>query len=228
LRTDIFPTSFAVDELQVYTQAEPLSAALNMAVDEALLDITDSPILRFYGWRRPSLSFGYFNRFSDVADEAAHREIVRRWTGGGIVFHGDDLTYSLILPRAHIAAAQSSRAIYSHVHRAIQRALSAVDDVALAAADAPRISDACFANAVVADVLVSGRKIAGAAQRRTRAGLLHQGSIQYGELPANFRDVFAGELCGRFRIGAPPDTLLDRAATIAAEKYATAAWLHRR
>jgi lipoate-protein ligase A len=134
----------------------------------------------------------------------------------------------LILPRAHIAAAQSSRAIYSHVHRAIQRALSAVEDVALAAADAPRISDACFANAVVADVLVSGRKIAGAAQRRTRAGLLHQGSIQYGELPVDFAEAFAAELCSGSRAAEPPRALLDRAATIAAEKYATAAWLHRR
>src|SRR2546423_1117404 len=41
-----------------------------------------------------------------------------------------------------------------------------------------RYSDNCFANPVRADVLLDGRKIAGAAQRRTTRGLLHQGSIQ--------------------------------------------------
>jgi lipoate-protein ligase A len=228
LPTDIPPPAFALDELQVYAQAEPLSAALNMAVDEALLERASIPILRFYGWRQPSLSFGYFGRYSDVAKEAAHREIVRRWTGGGIVLHGDDLTYSFILPRAHIGASHSSRAIYSHVHGAIQRALSASEDVALAASDAPKISDACFANPVVADVLISGRKIAGAAQRRTRAGLLHQGSIQYGRLPSDFPETFAAELCSRVQRDAPSRALLDRAAEITAEKYDTAEWLHRR
>jgi lipoate-protein ligase A len=184
--------------------------------------------LRFYGWRRPSLSFGYFGRYSDVANEAVHRDTVRRWTGGGVVLHGDDLTYSLILPHSHIGAGQSSRAIYSQVHGAIQRALSALGDVALADADAPKVSDACFANPVVSDVLVSGRKIAGAAQRRTRAGLLHQGSIQYDRLPADFPPAFAAELCSRFHQDVPPRALLDRAENIAAEKYATAEWLHRR
>jgi lipoate-protein ligase A len=216
-----------LSELQVYEQTEELSAALNMAVDEALLEQASSPILRFYGWRRPSLSFGYFGRYSDVAEEAARREIVRRWTGGGIVFHGDDLTYSLILPRAHIGAAQSSRTIYSHVHGAIQRALSTAAEVALAAADAPKISDSCFANPVVADVLVSGRKIAGAAQRRTRAGLLHQGSIQYERLPADFAEAFAAELCSRSEADSLRPELLARAAEIASKKYATRAWLHR-
>jgi lipoate-protein ligase A len=219
---------FAVDELQVCGRADPLSAPLNMAVDEALLERASVPILRFYGWRGPSLSFGYFGRYADVADEAQHRAIVRRWTGGGIVLHGEDLTYSLILPSTHFAAAQSSRTVYAHVHGAIQRALSTSADVALAAENAPKISDACFANPVVADVLVSGRKIAGAAQRRTRAGLLHQGSIQYDRLAADFPEAFARELCPRFQTMTLPSEVHERAAEIARLKYATPEWLHRR
>ncbi len=199
-----------------------------MAVDEALLETASVPILRFYRWREPSLSFGYFGRYADAAEAAQHRSIVRRWTGGGIVLHGEDLTYSLILPRTHFAAAQSARSVYSFVHRAIQRALSTFAEAALAREDAPKISDACFANPVVADVLVGGRKIAGAAQRRTRTGLLHQGSIQYDRLPPDFPQVFARELCDRSRTESLQPEVLGRAAEIAAAKYDTPEWLHRR
>ena len=74
------------------------SAAMNMAIDEALLESATVPSVRFYGWHSPALSFGYFGRFSDVAIYASERDLVRRWTGGGIVFHGDDITYSIALP----------------------------------------------------------------------------------------------------------------------------------
>ena len=71
---------------------------MNMAIDEALLETAVIPTIRFYRWRSPALSFGYFGKFSDVAIYAAERDLVRRWTGGGIVFHGDDLTYSIVIP----------------------------------------------------------------------------------------------------------------------------------
>jgi lipoate-protein ligase A len=80
-------------ELHLYDDPEPKAAALNMAVDEALLISATAPILRFYRWRAPALSFGYFGRYAEVDNQAGGREIVRRWTGGGIVLHGDDLTY---------------------------------------------------------------------------------------------------------------------------------------
>ena len=51
-----------LDALHVYDDLDPKAAALNMAVDEALLETAGAPILRFYRWRRPSLSFGYFGR----------------------------------------------------------------------------------------------------------------------------------------------------------------------
>ena len=225
--SDVAP-ELVLDELHVYAQSEPLSASMNMAVDEALFEAANSPTLRFYGWRQPSLSFGYFGRYADALLEADEREMVRRWTGGGIVLHGTDLTYSFMLPTAHLGGGRSSRVVYAFVHGAIEQALSAVARVALAAADAPKVSDACFANPVVADVLVDGRKIAGAAQRRTRAGLLHQGSIQYDALPIDFADVFAATLCPHFERRALNDELLGRATRIAAEKYATDEWLQRR
>jgi lipoate-protein ligase A len=218
-----------LDELVVYDDAEPRSAALNMAVDETLLETASTPTLRFYRWRGPALSFGYFGSYADVADQCERREIVRRWTGGGVVPHGDDLTYSVIIPAIHPFFARSSLAIYSDLHDAIRAALRANGiEAILANSVSPRVSEDCFANAVRADVILQGRKIAGAAHRRSRAGLLHQGSIQNTELPLRFSDDFARALCDRFEHRALARELIDRASTIAQAKYGTIEWLMRR
>src|SRR5437762_630623 len=177
-----------LDALQVYDDREPKSAALNMAVDEALLADAAAPILRFYRWRKPSLSFGYFGVYAEVAGQAKEREIVRRWTGGGIVPHGDDLTYSVMIPASHPVFAQSSREIYAAWHDAIRRALAANGvEATLANSAAAKVSEHCFANAVRADVMSAGRKIAGAAHRRSRTGLLDHGSIQRRDLRYGFQ-----------------------------------------
>lgn len=218
-----------LDELDVYDDGEPRSAALNMAVDETLLETASIPTLRFYRWRGPALSFGYFGSYADVADQRERREIVRRWTGGGVVPHGDDLTYSVIIPAAHPFFARSSLAIYSDLHDAIQGALRANGiGAVLANSVSPKVSEDCFANAVRADVILEGRKIAGAAHRRSRAGLLHQGSIQNTELPLRFKDDFGRALSNRFEHRALARELIDRATTIARAKYGTMEWLMRR
>jgi lipoate-protein ligase A len=218
-----------LDELDVYDDGEPQSAALNMAVDEALLENASTPTLRFYRWRGPALSFGYFGSYADVASQHERREIVRRWTGGGVVPHGNDLTYSVIIPAAHPLFARSSLAIYSALHDAIRGAFQANGIAAiLANSVSPKVSENCFANAVRADVILAGQKIAGAAHRRSRAGLLHQGSIQNTELPLRFSEDFARTLCDRFEHRALSRDLIDRAAAIARAKYGTIEWLMRR
>jgi lipoate-protein ligase A len=215
--------------LHVYDDLEPHPATLNMAIDEALLANSTAAVLRFYRWGRPSISFGYFGRFADAAEQLGGREIVRRWTGGGIVPHGRDLTYSIIIPSLDPLFARSSPEIYRMVHEAIRIALEANGLAAeLATEPAPKISDACFANAVRADVMTAGRKIAGAAHRRTRAGLLHQGSIQLPDLPEGFRTDLAQALCQRSESRGLSGHTLNDAEQIAAAKYATTPWLQRR
>ena len=218
-----------LDELHVYDDTEPRPAPLNMAIDEALLETVSAAAIRFYRWRGPALSFGYFGSYADVADQSPEREIVRRWTGGGVVLHGGDLTYSVIIPAGHAFFRHSSLEIYSTVHDAIRRALQAGGvEATLATAAAPKISEHCFANAVRADVISQGRKIAGAAQRRSRLGLLHQGSIQRADLPQRFAQDFARMLCDRFERKSLSQELIDRARTLATVKYGTAEWLRRR
>ena len=218
-----------LDQLHVYDDPEPRSAALNMALDETFLENADAPLLRFYRWRGPSLSFGYFGCYAEVANQSSHREIVRRWTGGGIVPHGDDLTYSIVLPASHPSFALSSPEIYAELHEAIRLSLlSNGVEAVLASSAGARVSETCFANPVRADVISNGEKIAGAAHRRTRAGLLHQGSIQRGDLPGGFRADLARHLCDRFERKEVSPGVLARAAEVAKAKYGTDEWLRLR
>lgn len=212
--------------LDVFDDRELRSAAMQMAVDEALLERLSNPALRFYGWRAPAVSFGYFGRFADVAAFGVEREIVRRWTGGGVVLHGEDLTYSLIVPAADAFAGRSSRHIYVAVHEALRGTLRSFGiGATLAGESAPKISEACFANPVRADVLLDGHKAAGAAQRRTRTGLLHQGSIQIPALDRTFAAAFAAQLCATCRDVLLPAGAAEAAILIAEKKYATREWL---
>jgi lipoate-protein ligase A len=226
--------------LCVYRDIDSRSAAMNMAIDEALLEIAIKPSIRFYQWDHSALSFGYFGQFADV--EKKPRDLVRRWTGGGIVFHGKDLTYSIVIPANDAAFAESSISIYEKAHAAIREALAANGKRAeLAAATAvydrqnqntpaliERRYSECFSNPVRADVLSNGRKVAGAAQRRTRRGLLQQGSIQGVDIGNGFADRVAHALCRELYEKELGADLLARAQQIAEQKYATKAWLQRR
>jgi lipoate-protein ligase A len=111
------------EQIEVSNDFMPHSAAMNMAIDEALLESARVPSIRFYRWHSPALSFGYFGRFADVAAYAAERDLVRRWTGGGIVFHGDDLTYSIVIPANERAFLDSSVSVYASVHSALREVL---------------------------------------------------------------------------------------------------------
>ncbi len=203
----------------------PHGAALNMAIDEVLLRHAALPILRVYRWARPAVSFGYFLKYEDVARAWPERELVRRWTGGGIVPHGDDLTYTLIVPRTSAMFRMTAAESYRAIHKCIADLCGS--GVELAGAAAPKISEHCFENAARSDVLADGEKIAGAAQRRTKYAMLHQGSIQLasaaGALHHRLRAAFSAGADQREITG---EELRD-AAELAVEKYGSDAWMRR-
>jgi lipoate-protein ligase A len=207
---------------------EPHDAPLNMAVDEWLLRHSALPVLRVYRWARPAVSFGYFMKFAEIGPVVAGREPVRRWTGGGIVEHGADWTYSLIVPAsekfARIPAAES----YAEIHAQLAAALAGAGiGAVMSGAAGGSAGGACFQNPVEHDVLVEGRKVAGAAQRRSRLGMLHQGSVLGVELPDDFAAQLAAVLGGEVTVGALDGAGLHGAEEIAASRYATNAWVRR-
>lgn len=242
------PVNTIAADWRIWRDDVPRGAAENMALDEALLELTSNeaaPLLRLYRWAEPAVSFGYFDRLAVVQARFPDRTLVRRWTGGGAVDHAADVTFALAAPRSHplgvMTALESYRAIHGVVVEALRRAgIDAVlagagglvpDDSSAVCAPLPPAArgeiDPCFVRPVCADVLSAGRKVAGGAQRRTRGGLLHQGSIQgIGDAPVReqVRLAFA-DLCGGG--GLEIAGLEERALTIASERYARAEWLAR-
>ncbi|HEV3271380.1 MAG TPA: hypothetical protein VGZ93_04280 [Candidatus Methylacidiphilales bacterium] len=205
----------------------PASPARNMAVDEALLREVRQPLLRIYEWNVPAVSLGYFQ----PAALAADRLFVRRYTGGGLVDHARDVTYTLVLPRAHPWMQLSAPESYRLVHQGVQAALAACGiESELTHAAHPVESDACFAKPVRFDIVAGPSKLSGAAQRRTREGLLHQGSILLPDPAQNpaLRDAFPQAFAARLELTLSPGDLTpaETARTIDLERdrYATDAW----
>lgn len=220
-------------------ESGPGESAFNMALDEALLEAVPRlarPVLRFYAWTEPAASFGYFQRYGEVERLTALRPLVRRPTGGGLVPHDADWTYSLVLPTCSPWYALRARESYRHIHAWIQGAFSRLG---VAAALAPEACQAgagqCFSGHEQSDLVWHGRKIAGAAQRRTRHGLLIQGSVQppplalgRGDWQRAMREAAPIEPAARWR-ELPPDAPLEqRARELAALKYSRAAYNRKR
>lgn len=163
-----------------------------MALDEALLENISAigqPLLRFYGWTEPAATFGYFQKFSEIERATPLRPLVRRPTGGGLVPHDADWTYSFIAPPQHEWYSLKAQESYRRMHEWIRAAFAGLNiETQLAPFKKTGIPGACFAGHEKFDVLWSGRKIAGAAQRRNRLGLLIQGSVQPPPLPCSRSD----------------------------------------
>jgi lipoate-protein ligase A len=215
-----------------------MDPAANMAWDEALLEAAmglGQPVLRLYGWNQPAATFGYFQKHAEIARLTPLRPLIRRPTGGGLVPHDADWTYSLAFPPGHPWHELRATESYCRVHQWVQAAMAALGvPTSLAPEARSEVPGCCFAGAERFDVLLQDRKLAGAAQRRNRDGLLIQGSIQppAGADRARFSGAMAAE-GGRVLGGAgvalePGAGLVARVAELAAAKYGQVAYNERR
>jgi len=162
-------------------------AAFNMALDEALLEAVSrlgKPVLRFYGWTEPAATFGYFQKFSDVERATHLRPLIRRPTGGGIVPHDADWTYSAVFPPGHEWHSVKAEESYRRIHDWLRLAFAELKvETELAPGCKKSVPGQCFIGHEKSDLLWRGKKIAGAAQRRNKLGLLIQGSVQPPPIP---------------------------------------------
>jgi lipoate-protein ligase A len=221
--------------------------AFNMALDEALLEAVarlSRPVLRFYGWTEPAATFGYFQKYAEVERATRLRPLIRRPTSGGLVPHDADWTYSLVFPPGHEWHLLKAGESYRRVHEWIQRTFAKLEIETELAPGRDKleignrkseIPGACFASHEKFDLLWRGKKIAGAAQRRNKLGLLIQGSVQPPPgSPA--RSDWQKAVCdaGRVRLSiqwsdfAPDGTLRARAELLAGRKYAQPAHNRKR
>lgn len=215
----------------------PHSPAWNMAADEALLQnapATGTPLLRCYAWDRPAVSIGYVQRL-DAAPEGF--AAVRRPTGGGIVYHDYDFTFSVAFPMGHWLTGLDRTQSYNWLNRSLQAALQTLGFPAeLSAREIPhsveRATMVCFTNPTRYDLLLEGRKVAGSAQRRTSDGLLHQASLHFGKPLPMPREAMTGALVKALGTVmevsmedfSPCQTLLDEITRLVDTKYGTDAW----
>jgi len=174
--------------------------AWNMAVDEALLKCysqEDMPILHLYGWEN-TISIGRFSALENSVDigELKKNNIcyVRRMSGGGILVHGSDLSYSLILPR--IECKEGVRANYRylctfllHLYEKLGLKAYFVQESGLK----QKHSNICLAGREPYDIVIEGKKIGGNAQRYTRNALFQHGSIPMSLNETAFDSLFLEE-----------------------------------
>lgn len=212
-----------------------------MAVDEVLAHgINPEPVLRFYHWTDgPAVTFGYSQFYHSVRNQISSEKgpLCRRPTGGGIVYHGADLTFSLVF-ESDLRPTE----IYARLHGAIENALAQVNmqssrqGAVAVSAYAPAtngMANGCFANPVKDDLMADGQKILGGAIRRFGTRILYQGSLQCARArtnPAFRRAVMQGAqqlLAVEFETQPIPAVILNQARALAQSQYQSTAWTEK-
>jgi lipoate-protein ligase A len=212
--------------LQLWEDSSPRTPAGQMACDEALLHFCEMPVLRVYRWTAPAVTFGYAQRLAAVDPLARRLPLMRRWSGGGMVFHGSDVTLALAIPSLEATASGSSRDIYSAIHAGLLPAIQkCLPNARLVLPEECCCGPVCFESPVAFDIIAGASKICGGALRRSKAGVLYQGSLHLpGAVPAEIANSLAAEV-SRFKKAASLQASIDM---LTSGKYANPAWLAMR
>jgi lipoate-protein ligase A len=221
-------------------------AAENMALDFLLLQrYPTAAVARFrhYEWRTQAFTFGLSQTMEYIRANLPPGEtfdLCRRPTGGGLVDHRNDWTYCLVIPRAHALFDAPATQAYRDVHAALAAAMQALGEpVALQdkrhpIEEGPTI---CFERPELHDVVntVTGAKIAGAAMKRNKNGLLLQGSIEksrvgavnWDEFHERFTREIARTLAAELALTPWPDLNEDEVSGLI-EQYSSPEWMENR
>lgn len=220
-------------------------AAGNMAVDFLMFRrYPESGVVRYrhYNWRRPAFTFGYSQKIDYIRTQLPQDDvydITRRSTGGGLVDHRDDWTYALVIPRGHPLFDRPGPRIYHNIHEALAGALNELGAQVRLQTRAPeKPAGRCFERPELDDVVnaETGRKVAGAALKRSKHGVLLQGSVWKPAAPGvsdweSLSSRVAGHLAEALQaateeIGWPTFDPDEEAALI--DQYASTEWVEAR
>jgi len=186
-----------------------------MAIDEAIFlsykENISVPTLRLYGWKPAAVSIGCSQNPKNTLDlEACQKQniaFVRRPTGGGIIFHDHELTYSLVLAQCDLGLSCRIKESFENITSFL---ITAYQDLGIDAcfaknasvtsAEDHTIADFCFSRKEEYDILVNGKKLGGNAQKRKRNIILQHGSI-----PLSFDKIKTGKLLKNHHVSGPLD-----------------------
>jgi lipoate-protein ligase A len=161
-----------------------------MALDEKIFNryMEDAiPVLRIYGWGSPSFTYGISqNPEKEIDIERCALDgvqIAKRMTGGGVLFHHNEITYSLVCAKEDIGEPDAVFVSYRNICAfliSFYRSLGLSATFALEREDfktrcAPH--ELCSASREKYDIVLNGKKIGGNAQKRKRRAVFQHGSI---------------------------------------------------
>ena len=199
-----------------------------------------APTLRFYSWVSPAYSIGYFQNISEIAKRYQSGQtgfpIVRRMTGGGLVFHGRDITFSIVVKGNHPFFSGGAKDSYLKVNEAVRVGLKPLYPK-MDYADCKSIPSGrgtgnrvCFEAPSCYDLLLGGKKIVGASQRRKNNTILYQSSIFLNGDKKNLHNHILEGFKRNWKIDFFEDPLskeeLLAAQQIEKERYASTDWAY--
>lgn len=163
-------------------------AAFNMALDESIAvhvrQCRSLPTLRFYQWKRPSVTLGFFQKTQEINLGFCRKmeiPIVRRLTGGRAVLHGQDLTYSLT---CRFDTGHFNNKISSNYARISSAFLEGLQEIGFSVTMQQRKAErqtlknpSCFQSISFSEITLHDKKLIGSAQKKWADGFLQQGSI---------------------------------------------------
>lgn len=226
---------------------EPRDAALNMALDEVLVRAQSKegaiPSLRFYQWRQPAVTVGYFEDVEKTSRlfqaEKNRLPVVRRLTGGGAVLHGSDMTFSLCLRLPSPFFPADVKSSYLKINEAVRLGLKPkYPEIDYADCRTAGVSVSlrqkkervCFDSPSCYDLLIEGKKVLGASQRRIGPMMMHQSTLFLKDeapelarlIARGFRDLWKVEFMEEPLSGQE----LGLARNILEERYKTKEWAY--
>jgi len=162
-----------------------------MALDEKIFFryLKDKiPVFRVYSWETPSFTYGVSQKKPGQEINLAHCakdgiNLAKRMTGGGILFHDDEITYSLTCSKADIGENKDTFVSYRNICAfliSFYKSLGLNPSFALEADDFDKDSGThplCSASHEKYDILINGKKIGGNAQKRNREAVFQHGSL---------------------------------------------------
>lgn len=180
-------TKLQIKEWDFLVDKKPLKGSWNMAVDEFLFrSLGEKPktYLRFYMWKKATVSLGYSQKIQNVLDVDYCRkkgiDIVRRMTGGKLVLHHKEVTYSVSSSDYEIFTSTLADS-YRRISEALMRGLEMMSLYPVLAEEPPSLyargNLPCFSYPARNEVEVEGKKIIGSAQKRVGSRFIQHGSI---------------------------------------------------